>query len=149
MTKPRQVAGSGVDNKRGTLPFNQTWDWHWGKKATSGRVAPWGQQKCRLYDISISSISWDWQLTTFKSVIVQTLKENCKWNCLQHSLLKRFSNEISVRSIGFTRGGDLGGTGGTFPPKCEVGDGPCIGPPIFREVVLSDARESTWDYKNE
>ena len=40
------------------------------------------------------------------------------------------------------RGGDLGGDWGTVSPKFEVGDGPCIGPPIFREVVLSDARES-------
>jgi len=40
-------------------------------------------------------------------------------------------------------GGDLGGTGGTVPPNLRWGDGPCIGPQIFREVVLSDAREST------
>jgi len=26
-------------------------------------------------------------------------------------------------------GGDLGETGGTVPPKFEVGDGPCIRPP--------------------
>jgi len=31
--------------------------------------------------------------------------------------------------------------GGTVPPKFEVGDGPCIGPPIFREVVLLDVCE--------
>ena len=33
---------------------------------------------------------------------------------------------------------------GRSPPKFEVGDGPCIRPPIFREVglVLSDACES-------
>ena len=32
---------------------------------------------------------------TRKSVIVQTLNENCKWNCLQHrqQLLKQFHNE--------------------------------------------------------
>ena len=42
-----------------------------------------------------------------------------------------------------SRGEDLGGTGGDGPPKnLRWGDGPCIGPPIFREVVLSDARES-------
>ena len=41
-------------------------------------------------------------------------------------------------------GRGLRGTGGTVPPnKFEVGDGPCIRPPIFREVVLSDACEST------
>jgi len=39
------------------------------------------------------------------------------------------------------RGGNLGGLG-RRPPKFEVGDGPCIRPPIFREVVLSDVRES-------
>ena len=35
-------------------------------------------------------------------------------------------------------------TGGRSPSKFEVGDGPCIRPPIFREVglVLSDACES-------
>jgi len=38
-------------------------------------------------------------------------------------------------------GGDLGRLG-DGPPNFEVGDGPCIGPPIFREVVLSDACES-------
>src|SRR6218665_1915190 len=42
-----------------------------------------------------------------------------------------------------TRGGDLGGLGGRSPPNLRWGDGPCIGPPIFREVVLLDAREST------
>ena len=41
-------------------------------------------------------------------------------------------------------GGDLGEDWGTVPQKFVVGDGQCIGPPpIFREVVLSDAREST------
>src|SRR6218665_1331248 len=60
MTKPRQVAGSGVDNKRGTLPFYQTWDWHWGKRATSGRVAPWGQQRKETEkpDLNRSSFSF-------------------------------------------------------------------------------------------
>jgi len=42
-----------------------------------------------------------------------------------------------------TMGGDLGGLGETVPKKFEVGDGLCIRPPIFWEVVLSDAREST------
>ena len=41
-----------------------------------------------------------------------------------------------------TKGGDLGGWG-DGPPKFDEGDGPCIPPPIFREAVLSDAREST------
>src|SRR6218665_3840712 len=40
-----EASGNGVNNKCGTLPFNQTWDWHWDRNATSGRVAPWGQQK--------------------------------------------------------------------------------------------------------
>src|SRR6218665_2198279 len=40
-------------------------------------------------------------------------------------------------------GGDFGGTGERFPPKFEVEDGPCIRPPIFREVVFSYACEST------
>ena len=31
----------------------------------------------------------------------------------------------------------------SHPKKFEVGDGPCIGPPIFREVVLWDGRESS------
>ena len=44
--------------------------------------------------------------------------------------------------VGVPQGRRPRGTGGTVPPKFEVGDGPCIGPPIFREVVLSDARES-------
>jgi len=37
---------------------------------------------------------------------------------------------------------NLGGTGWDGPPNLRWGDGPCIGPPIFREVVLLDARES-------
>ena len=36
-------------------------------------------------------------------------------------------------------GENLGGLGGRSPKKFEVGDGPCIRPPIFREVVSSDA----------
>src|SRR6218665_59091 len=32
--------GWNADKNYGTLLFNQTWDWHWGKRATSGRVAP-------------------------------------------------------------------------------------------------------------
>src|SRR6218665_2489356 len=47
----------------------------------------------------------------------------------------------STRRLTKARGGDLGETG-DCPPKFEVGDGPCIGPPIFREVVLSDVREN-------
>src|SRR6218665_2957111 len=31
------------------------------------------------------------------------------------------------------RGGDVGGTGGPAPPKFEVGDCPCIGPPQYFE----------------
>ena len=42
-----------------------------------------------------------------------------------------------------TRGGDLGVTGGTVPQKFEVGTAHASVPPIFWEVVLSDAREST------
>ena len=38
-------------------------------------------------------------------------------------------------------GGDFGGLG-DGPPKFEVGDGPCICPPIFGEVVLKVPRES-------
>jgi len=34
-------------------------------------------------------------------------------------------------------GGDLGETG-DGPPKFEVENGPCIRPPIFWEVVLTD-----------
>ena len=37
-------------------------------------------------------------------------------------------------------GGDLQGTGETVPKKFEVGDGSCIRPPIFREVLLLDVR---------
>src|SRR6218665_3968532 len=40
------------------------------------------------------------------------------------------------------------GNGGWSPQNLRCGDGPCIGPPIFREVVLSDARESTNRVKN-
>ena|SRR6218665_818978 len=39
-------------------------------------------------------------------------------------------------------GGDIGGLGGRSP-KFEVGDGPCIRPPIFPEVVLLEAWQST------
>ena len=36
-----------------------------------------------------------------------------------------------------TIGGDLGRTGGTVPPKFEVGDGPCILPHnILRSTVM-------------
>src|SRR6218665_1995729 len=50
LKRPRRDKWPGVMvsdriNNCGTLPFNQTWDWHWSKRATSGRVAPWGQQK--------------------------------------------------------------------------------------------------------
>jgi len=38
--------------------------------------------------------------------------------------------------------GDLEGTGGTVPQNLRWG-GPCISPPIFREVVLLDGYEST------
>ena len=49
-------------------------------------------------------------------------------------------------------GAETLGTGGRSPKKFEMGDGPCIGPPIFREVVLSDARErmnrvNKWSYQ--
>ena len=34
-------------------------------------------------------------------------------------------------------GGDLGGTGGTVPPKFEVGGGPCVHPSnILRSTVM-------------
>jgi len=40
-------------------------------------------------------------------------------------------------------GGDLGLDWGDGPPKnLRCGDGPCIRPPIFREVTLSHACES-------
>src|SRR6218665_3552726 len=42
------------------------------------------------------------------------------------------------------RGGDLGRMGGRSLQKCEMGGRPMHpSPPIFREVVLSEAREST------
>ena len=56
----------------------------------------------RLYDNFISSVSWDWKLITYKSVIVQTPNEDGKWdwcNAVSSHALKRFPNEISVRSI--------------------------------------------------
>ena len=40
-------------------------------------------------------------------------------------------------------GGDIGETGETVPQKSEVGRRPCIRPPIFEEVVLLEACEST------
>ena len=40
-------------------------------------------------------------------------------------------------------GGYLGEDWGEGPPKIGGGDGPCIRPPMFRGVVLSDACEST------
>jgi len=45
------------------------------------------------------------------------------------------------------RGGDLRGLEGR-PPKIWGGDGPCIGPPIFWEVVLWDERERSNRVKN-
>ena len=41
-----------------------------------------------------------------------------------------------------TRGGDLGGTWGTVPQNLRWGTAHALVPPIFREAVLSDARES-------
>jgi len=40
-------------------------------------------------------------------------------------------------------GGDLEGIGGTVPPKSEVGKAHASVPSVFREVVLSDAGQST------
>src|SRR6218665_2793145 len=53
------------------------------------------------------------------------LHENRSWIDENNSLVKM------KKIVVFPRGGDLGGTGGTVPQKFEVGDGPCIGPPIF------------------
>jgi len=54
-----------------------------------------------------------------------------------------------VLSVTVTRGGDLGGLWGRSPKKFEVGGRPMHWfPPIFREVVLSDAREITNRVKN-
>jgi len=39
--------------------------------------------------------------------------------------------------------GDLGATGGTVPPKFEVGTAHVSVPPIFGEVVLLEACQST------
>src|SRR6218665_580078 len=42
----------------------------------------------------------------------------------------------------FSRGGDLGGTGGRSPQNLRWGDGPCIGPPnILRSSVVGWARK--------
>src|SRR6218665_522849 len=41
-----------------------------------------------------------------------------------------------------TQGRRPRGTGGRSPQKCEVGTAHALVPPIFREVVLSDSRES-------
>ena len=46
------------------------------------------------------------------------------------------------------RGGDLGGDWGDGPPKFEVGTAHALVPPIFRKVVLSDARERMNRAKN-
>jgi len=46
-------------------------------------------------------------------------------------------------------GGYFKGDWGDGPPKIWGGDGPCIRPPIFGEVVLWDARESTKCLKSE
>src|SRR6218665_3402558 len=40
-------------------------------------------------------------------------------------------------------GGDLGGTGRRSLKNLRWWDGPCIRPPIFRAIVLSDALQST------
>jgi len=37
--------------------------------------------------------------------------------------------------------GDLEGTGGTVPPKFEVGDGPCIRPPNILRSILEGSVE--------
>ena len=56
----------------------------------------------------------------------------------------RVEAKLSLYKISIPfRGGDLGRTGGTVPPKFEVGGRPMHPfPPIFGEVVLSDAHES-------
>jgi len=43
----------------------------------------------------------------------------------------------------YMHGRRLRGTGGTVPQKFELGTARASVPPIFREVVLSDACEST------
>ena len=62
------------------------------------------------------------------------------------SSMNRLVIDCVGRLIGECMGGDLGGTGGgTVPPKkIEVGGRPMHPfPPIFLEVLLSDACEST------
>src|SRR6218665_1358060 len=59
----------------------------------------------------------------------------------ESSIFANERNDTSTRQN--SMGGDLGGTGGRFPPKFVVGDCPCIRPPIFGEVLLSDVCEST------
>jgi len=54
--------------------------------------------------------------------------------------LQSFS--CNAMQCGSTRGGDLGGTGGTVPLKFEVGDGPFIRPPnILSSSVVRCARK--------
>ena len=58
------------------------------------------------------------------------------------SLRQRILAFVDMRSP-TSRGGDLGGNGGTVPPKFEVwGGGLCIRPPnIFRSSVVGRARK--------
>src|SRR6218665_3837223 len=56
---------------------------------------------------------------------------------------------IHIQQYTYIQGRRPRGTGGTVPPKFEVGDRPCIGPPnILRSIVLSDVRESMNRVKN-
>jgi len=35
------------------------------------------------------------------------------------------------------KGGDLGDSRGRSPPKFEMGDGPCLRPPIIQTIVIA------------
>src|SRR6218665_3732038 len=55
---------------------------------------------------------------------------------------------IAKQTTGHNRGGDLGGLGGRSPQNLRWGNAHALVPQIFREVVLSEARESTNRVKN-